>query len=122
MGRPLPLRLESAPVAPDEAPVSFRSVVEAGVICVEGQLSTGSRGWTLHAAAAIRRSVIVMQVTAVELPPGNGPDLEYHTYRATIRVHRRGKFRLQVRHAYRSVGVMGVCLPDPVYECTLAVP
>jgi hypothetical protein len=122
VGRDLPLKLQSSPIAPDEVPARFESDVEPGVIQVRGHLSTGSRGWKLHAAAAYRRSVIVVQVTAVELPPGSAPDLEFHAYCATVRVHRRGRFHLKVRHAYRRIGVTGVSLPDPVYERTVAVP
>jgi hypothetical protein len=122
MSRELPLKLQSSPVAADEVPQCFESDAEPGIIRVRGHLSTGSRGWRLHAAAACRRSVIVMHVTAVELPPGSTPDLEYHSYDATIRVHRRGRFHLKVRHGFRCVGLTGVTLPDPVYEATLAVP
>lgn len=122
MGRVLPLVLQSSPVGANEVSETFESDAEPGVIRVRGYLSTGSRGWELHAAAACRRSVIVMHITAVELPPGSAPDLEYHFYSATIKVHRRGRFHLKVRHGYRCIGVTGVSLPDPVYETTVAVP
>lgn len=122
MGRDLPLQLQSSAVGSDAIPDGFASEALPGIIQVRGHLSTGSRGWKLHAAAAYRRSVIVIYITAVELAPGSAPDLEYHAYSATIRVHRRGRFHLKVRHAYRCIGVTGMSLPDPVYETTLAVP
>lgn len=122
MDRVTLVKLESRRLPNDDLGHGFETDTEPGVIHVSGTISTGTRGWSLSAGAACRRSVITVHVIATEQPPGGTPDLENHAYEATVAVRRGGRYRLRVMHAYRLAGKPGASLPGPVYEKELSVP
>ncbi len=122
MSHTLPLQW-AASIEPEGNPASVISVrSEEGQILVRGQLSTGTRGWSLRGGAARKRSVITLQVTAVASDPIRAPDLEFHSYEAVITVRPAGRYRLRVTHACFTKGESGESFIRPVHEQSISVP
>lgn len=121
MPRPLPLTLSDRVVDPAETP-RFEVETSNGMIRIRGHLSTGSRGWVLRGEAACRRSVVTLQITAVEVDQPRVPDLEHHEYEAQIAVKAPGRYGLRVSHAFLLRREGGFGLPHPVHEASLSVP
>ncbi|MEZ4455738.1 MAG: hypothetical protein R2882_04175 [Gemmatimonadales bacterium] len=122
MAHRLPIAFTSRIQAPESNFRDFELETEVGRITVRGHLSTGSRGWRLRAEAARRRSVITVQVTAIETEPERLPDLEHHEYEAVIDVGSPGRFNVRVAHSFLLREVGGQGMPRPVFEESAAVP
>jgi len=122
MSRILPLTLAASLLRPDQGYPGFEISTEVGAIRIRGYLSTGSRGWSLRAEAARRRSVITVHVTAIEAEEVRVPDLERYAYEAVVWVGDPGRYSIRVAHAFVLRGSGGYALPRPVHEETLSVP
>jgi hypothetical protein len=122
MSRSLPLTLDTKIVPLGNGLTDFEVATEMGKVTVKGHLTAGSKGWTLSAEAACRRSTITVYVTAIEIGKERHPDLERHRYQATINVRRPGRYSLRVSHVYLLRGQGGVGPPTPVFERILTVP
>jgi hypothetical protein len=116
MARRLPVTLISVVKEAGAEFPPFDLAINDATITIRGHLSTGSRGWRLRAEAACRRSVITINVTAIETEPVRTPDFELHEYEATVRPDRGGKYQVRVAHVFVLRDLGGIGLPRPVFE------